>query len=170
MAFKLENNVVRFLTKDDCDEVLHFCSGGKKKGKFSHPGNEEEFSRFITAPNAMVGMYNDNKLVALATLLVPDEFETDYSGSLLVYGKNELRSANFYCRATGTATKMSAQKILLAVAVEYARCQGINVLCAITMPDNVTRQLELERLGFRLNREITTPGGQKKMLYYNLLL
>lgn len=174
MKIKENEFTYRVLTGDDLGEVLKLQDtvyNALADKRWLRKNTEEMLSFCLEEPNYTVGAFYGGRLAALSVLYVPlpDDTKEMLATSLEGIDITGIRHANYkLCLVDPEFRGNGLQRILEKKLEAKAKQSGITLMCATVSPDNIYSVHNIERAGYRLNREFEK-YSLKRRLYYKFI-
>jgi GNAT superfamily N-acetyltransferase len=128
----------------------------------------EMIASCLNEPNVTLGFWDDNLLVAIGMLYVPQCMEEDHFHELGLQG--EYRSANQKLFLVREAYRgLGLQRKLIREVEKIARERGFNILCTTVAPNNSFSINNFLKEGYVYAKTELKYGGLERNLYYKLL-
>lgn len=128
----------------------------------------EMIASCLQEPNVTLGLWEDNTLIAIGMLYVPQCLEEDHFHDLGLQG--EFRSANqklFLVREGYRG--LGLQRKLIREVEKIAVARGYNLLCTTVAPNNEYSINNFLKEGYVYAKTEEKYGGLKRNLYYKAL-
>ena len=130
--------------------------------------SKEMFMSCLKPPHYTLGVFLQNKLIALAILYFPGSGDENLSN--IIDSKICDFAANFKLvivdseyRGNGLQNRLSQQ------LEDYAKQSGIKLLCATISPNNKYSRINFEKNGYKYFTQIKKYGGLLRDLYYKYI-
>ena len=149
----------------DLNETVYAALPDKSVLRHNSP---EMIASCLEEPNVTLGIWDDDLLVAIGMLYVPQCVEEDHFHDLDLHG--DYKSANqklFLVR--GGYRGLGLQRKLIREVEKIALARGYNLLCTTVAPNNDFSINNFLKEGYRYAKTEMKYGGLVRNLYYKVL-
>lgn len=149
----------------ELNETVYAALSDKSVLRHNSP---EMIASCLQEPNVTLGIWDDNLLVAIGMLYVPQCIEEDHFHDLGLQG--DFRSANqklFLVREGYRG--LGLQQRLIREVEKIAIERGFNLLCTTVAPNNAFSINNFQKEGYVYAKTEMKYGGLERNLYYKIL-
>ena len=173
MKYNIEEFEFRQCNENQLEDILQlqkdaFCTlSNKTLLRYNPP---EILERCLDEPNYTLGVFYDNKLIAIGILF--DGGLTDGNlGKDIGLAKEELCNvinAKLFI-VSGKYRGNGLQQLLIEKLIEMAQEKGKKIVCASVSPDNLHSIKNFEKCGFVFHSEKLKFNGMRRNIYYKYI-
>lgn len=128
------------------------------------------FRTVLTPPNVTVGAFYGDVLAGFAALFHPQTHEDDLSHTLKTVDVTGKKVANYKVTIVREAYRGHRLQQRLEERLEqYAKEQGVDVLCVTVSPDNLPSKRNIEKCGYTYDHTRIKYGNLLRDIYYKFL-
>lgn len=128
------------------------------------------FHSALTPPNVTVGAFCGETLAGFAAMVYPKTPEDDLSHTLETVDVSGKKVANYKVTIVRAAYRgHHLQQRMEQRLEQYAKEQGVNVLCVTVSPDNLPSKRNIEKCGYIYDHTQIKYGNLLRDIYYKIL-
>ena len=128
------------------------------------------FKTVLTPPNVTVGAFHGDMLAGFAALFHPETHEDDLSHTLETVDVNGKKVANYKVTIVRRAYRgHRLQQRMEELLEQYAKAQGVDMLCVTVSPDNLPSKRNIEKCGYIYDHTQIKYGNLLRDIYYKIL-
>ena len=128
------------------------------------------FRTVLTPPNVTVGAFDGEVLAGFAALFHPETHEDDLSHTLETVDVNGKKVANYKVTIVREAYRgHRLQQRMEQQLEQYAKEQGVDVLCVTVSPDNLPSKRNIEKCGYTYDHTQIKYANLLRDIYYKFL-
>ena len=149
----------------DLNETVYAALPDKSVLRHNSP---EMIASCLEEPNVTLGIWDDDLLVAIGMLYVPQCVEEDHFHDLDLHGDYKSANQKLFLVREGYRG-LGLQRKLIREVEKIAVARGYNLLCTTVAPNNVFSINNFLKEGYRYAKTEMKYGGLVRNLYYKVL-
>ena len=149
----------------DLNETVYAALPDKSVLRHNSP---EMIASCLEEPNVTLGIWDDDLLVAIGMLYVPQCVEEDHFHDLDLHGNYKSANQKLFL-VRGGYRGLGLQRKLIREVEKIALARGYNLLCTTVAPNNDFSINNFLKEGYRYAKTEMKYGGLVRNLYYKVL-